>query len=40
MGETRFRNRLQDLLAEADVRIDGPRPWDLRIHDPDRKSVV
>ncbi|MGJ4804231.1 cyclopropane fatty acyl phospholipid synthase [Luteimonas sp. SDU82] len=34
MGETPFRNRLQDLLAEADVRIDGPRPWDLRIHDP------
>lgn len=24
---------LRDLLARADVRIDGDRPWDLRIHD-------
>lgn len=22
------------LLARADVRIDGPRPWDIRVHDP------
>lgn len=34
MREDRFRNRLQSLLAEADVRLDGERPWDLRIHDP------
>ena len=25
---------LQALLAEADVRLDGARPWDLRVHDP------
>jgi len=35
MGDARFRTRLQDLLAEADVRIDGARPWDLQLHDPD-----
>ncbi len=22
------------LLATADVRLDGPRPWDLQVHDP------
>src|SRR5690606_9585663 len=35
MVDARFRTRLQDLLAEADIRIDGPRPWDLQIHEPD-----
>src|SRR5690606_5961169 len=35
MGDARFRTRLQDLLAEADVRIDGARPWDLQLHDRD-----
>lgn len=25
---------LVDLLAQADIRIDGDAPWDLRIHDP------
>ena len=25
---------LQDLLARADVRIGGGRPWDLQVHDP------
>src|SRR5690606_27644843 len=29
-----FRDRLQALLADADVRIDGDRPWDLQVHDP------
>lgn len=28
-----FRSRLQALLADADIRIDGDRPWDLHIHD-------
>ncbi len=28
------RRRVEALLAEADVRIDGSRPWDLQIHDP------
>lgn len=23
-----------DLLAEADVTLDGDRPWGLRVHDP------
>ena len=34
MSEERFRSRLQDLLADADIRVDGARAWDLRIHDP------
>lgn len=27
-----FRHRVERLLAEADVRVDGDRPWDLRVH--------
>jgi len=34
MADARFRTRLQDLLAGADIRLDGPRPWDLQINDP------
>lgn len=30
----RYRARLQALLEPGDVRIDGDRPWDLRVHDP------
>ncbi|MCL1633453.1 cyclopropane fatty acyl phospholipid synthase [Luteimonas sp. SX5] len=29
-----FQDRLQTLLSDADVRIDGSRPWDLQIDDP------
>ncbi|AUN94115.1 cyclopropane fatty acyl phospholipid synthase [Pseudazoarcus pumilus] len=29
-----------DLLAEADVRIDGDRPWDLRFHHPDTAERI
>jgi cyclopropane-fatty-acyl-phospholipid synthase len=29
-----FRARLQALLADADVRIDGDRDWDMQVHDP------
>src|SRR3546814_639671 len=29
-----FRDRLQALLADADVRIDGDRDWDMQVHDP------
>lgn len=29
-----FRERLQSLLAAADVRLDGSRPWDMQVHDP------
>jgi cyclopropane-fatty-acyl-phospholipid synthase len=28
-----FRDRIEELLALADVRIGGTRPWDLRVHD-------
>ncbi len=28
-----FQDRLQTLLSDADVRIDGSRPWDLQIDD-------
>lgn len=34
MPAARFEERVRDLLAEADVRIDGERPWDLRVNDP------
>jgi len=28
-----LRDRIQALLERADVRIDGDRPWDIRVHD-------
>jgi cyclopropane-fatty-acyl-phospholipid synthase len=28
-----FRHRLEHLLGEADVRINGDRPWDMQLHD-------
>jgi cyclopropane-fatty-acyl-phospholipid synthase len=28
-----LKGKVLDLLAEADVRLDGDRPWDLRVHD-------
>ncbi len=34
MPQQRFQNRVSDLLAEADIRIGGERPWDLQVHDP------
>ena len=33
MPHARFEHRMRTLLAEADVRIDGDRPWDFRVHD-------
>jgi cyclopropane-fatty-acyl-phospholipid synthase len=30
----RFRARVQEILDLADVRLDGDRPWDIRVHDP------
>ena len=30
----RFAQRVQGLLAEADVRVGGDRPWDMRVHRP------
>ena len=34
MPHARFERRIADLLAEADVRIGGDRPWDIQVHDP------
>ena len=31
MGRYGFRDRLEHLLAQADVRIDGSRPWDIQV---------
>lgn len=33
MLHTTFRNKLDDALLSADVRIGGDRPWDIRVHD-------
>lgn len=35
-----FQDRLQTLLSDADVRIDGSRAWDLQINDPHLPSRV
>ncbi|WP_242107916.1 cyclopropane fatty acyl phospholipid synthase [Luteimonas aquatica] len=29
-----FQDRIQSLLAQADIQVDGDRPWDMRMHDP------
>jgi cyclopropane-fatty-acyl-phospholipid synthase len=33
-SSTKFRNRAAELLAEADIEINGNRPFDIRVHDP------
>ncbi len=33
MGATRFRRKVESLLAGTDVQINGDRPWDVRVHD-------
>lgn len=33
MGHTRSRRRVEALLADTDVRINGDRSWDIRVHD-------
>src|SRR6478609_861444 len=30
----RYAALVADLLAHADIRIDGPRPWDVTVRDP------
>lgn len=30
--QDRLRRRFERLLAEADVRVNGPRPWDMQVH--------
>jgi cyclopropane-fatty-acyl-phospholipid synthase len=34
MPHARFEQRVGGLLAKADVRINGERPWDMQVHDP------
>lgn len=34
MSTSRFAQRVERLLAEADVRIGGDRPWDIQVHEP------
>lgn len=34
MSTSRFAQRVERLLAEADVRIGSDRPWDIQVHDP------
>ncbi len=33
MGSKAQKNRIQDLLSLADIRIDGGRPWDIQVHE-------
>jgi len=33
-GNSALRVEVEDLLAKAGIRIDGSRPWDMRIHKP------
>ena len=33
-GSLRFRQQAQQLLDQADIRINGKRPWDIHIHHP------
>ncbi|HEX7046061.1 MAG TPA: cyclopropane fatty acyl phospholipid synthase [Gammaproteobacteria bacterium] len=37
-----FRKRVIELLGRADIRVDGERPWDIRVHDARffRRAVV
>ena len=32
MGYSRFRRRFEEILATADIRINGDRPWDMQVH--------
>ena len=34
MSQQRVQQRVQKLLAEAEVATDGTHPWDIRVHDP------
>ena len=35
MTQEKYKKTVQDLLALADVRINGDRPWDIRVNNPD-----
>ncbi len=32
MSYPRFRKRFEEFMANADIRIDGDRPWDMQVH--------
>src|SRR5438105_1340721 len=34
LGRDRSRGLVQELLAQADIQIDGGRPWDIQVRDP------
>ncbi|HET9679283.1 MAG TPA: cyclopropane fatty acyl phospholipid synthase, partial [Gammaproteobacteria bacterium] len=34
MREAHFKKRANELLATADIRVNGDRPWDMQIHNP------
>lgn len=34
MASDRYRQKVQSMLASADVNIDGNRPWDVQVHNP------
>ena len=33
--KSKFQSHIQEILASADIQINGDRPWDLHIHNPD-----
>ena len=33
MNDQRLRQQVSDILATADVKVNGPAPWDLQVHD-------
>ncbi len=33
MTRSRFRKRIEELLQQADIAVDGGRPWDLQVHE-------
>jgi cyclopropane-fatty-acyl-phospholipid synthase len=37
---SRFERRAQPLLARADIRLNGSRPWDMKIHHPETLERV
>ena len=34
MKETNAKSVVQELLGIGDIQINGTRPWDIQIHDP------
>ncbi|MFN5776983.1 MAG: cyclopropane fatty acyl phospholipid synthase [Burkholderiaceae bacterium] len=40
LRNSRFERRAQPLLAQADIRLNGSRPWDLQIHHPETLERV